>query len=267
MSSVRTERREEQGQCRVCRTPLTITALYCDGQRAPMLMPTCDTCIAEEEALFAKPTGRESEGAAGPQGTVDWLASIGVNTRKHGNATFETFDSSEAPAALRVTRAFVEDVLASQRHDRVRGLYLAGPTGAGKSHLAVAVIHALHEARPALSVIYEPADRLVTRVQDTYGSGTTDAFIEQRKRAGLYVLDDLGREKPTADALRVLATILDEREGAPTVITSNQLPHELGARHEESIEWGRIASRLGDEVYRYVLVAGRDRRFRAEGTA
>lgn len=154
-------------------------------------------------------------------------------------------------------------MISSGRHDRVQGLYLVGEqTGAGKSHLAVAVIRAVYETRSDLSVIFEPADRLVTRVQDTYGSGATDDFIEARAKAALYVLDNLGREKPTMDALRVLVTILDEREGAPTVITSNQLPDELAARHQEGIEWTRIASRLGDHVYSYVRVRGRNRRLR-----
>lgn len=260
MSRGEVEQREEEGACRACNSPLVRPVLYVDGVRVPMLEPTCDACLEEEAAKLARAQLRVTDAKPAPT-VVDWLAGLGVNTRKHGTATLETFDASDAPLALRATREFVEDVVASGRHDRVRGIYLAGPTGSGKSHLAVAALRAIHEARPEVSVLYEPADRLVTRVQDTYGSGGTDSFIEARARAGIYVLDDLGREKPTVDALRVLATILDEREGGPTIITSNQLPHELAARHAEGVDWERVSSRLGDRVYRFVRVKGRDRRF------
>jgi DNA replication protein DnaC len=123
-------------------------------------------------------------------------------------------------------------------------------------------MRAVHQQRPDLSVVFDPADRLITKIQDSYGSGT-DPLIEVRKRAGLYVLDDLGREKDTTDALRTICTILEEREGAPTVITSNALPRALGDRAKDADLWARVASRLGDEVYRYVAVEGRDRRFAA----
>lgn len=260
-STADVEVRTETAQCRMgCGTTLERTVLYrpdpitgdmVAGMRLPV---TCEPCQAvDEQPLGAPPV---------PTTPEDWLASLGVNTRKHGHATIENFDAGDAPSAPKHALRFVEDVTAAGPHDRVRGLFLVSEqTGTGKSHLAVAIMRVVHAERPDISVVFEPADRLVTRVQDSYGSGTTDELIERRARAGLYVLDDLGREKPTNDALRVLCTILDEREGAPTVITSNDLPRSLGARHNDGAMWARVASRLGDEVYRYVAVDGRDRRF------
>lgn len=250
-------------QCRSCSADVPVRAMYVGGIRAPMLRPTCDECLAAEEAAL-EAAGLVAERVDPEAAVRDWLSAHGVNTRKHGHATFETFDPTDSPKALAAARAFAADVIAAGRHDRVKGLYLASKareTGVGKSHLAVAIMRHVHEARPELRIVYEPADRLVIRVQDTYGSGTTDPLIEERASSDLYVLDDLGREKPTTDALRVLQTILDEREGAPTVITSNFLPHELAARHEDGIDWQRVASRLGDAVYDFVYVVGRDRRF------
>lgn len=195
---------------------------------------------------------------------VAWLKAHGVNTRKHGHATIENFDASDAPHAPAEAKRLLTSVLEAGPHAYVQGLYLVSAlTGTGKSHLAVGIMRALYEADPQIPMLYEPADRLVRRVQDSYGKGTTDALIQARADATLYVLDDLGREKATDDALRVLCTILDEREGHPTVITSNALPHELGARYPDESTWARVASRLGDNVYRYVAVDGRDRRFAA----
>lgn len=259
----------EQVDCSRCRTPMQITvmrrAVERDDQgelvwktlRAPAICESCDR--GEAQRNMELPDVEEA---------IDWLAGRGVNTRKHGHATIENFDATEAPRAPEEARRFVDDVTTAARHDRVLSLYLvSSQTGTGKSHLAVAIMRAVHERRRDVSVIYEPADRLVARVQDSYGKGNTDTLIDARARAGLYVLDDLGREKATADALRVLCTVLDEREGAPTVITSNDLPHELGRRYADESTWGRVASRLGDEVYRYVGVDGRDRRFTQKARA
>lgn len=230
----------------------------------------CPDCLAKDDALEAS-LDRSARAPTKPRSIEDWLESIGVNTRKHGHASLDNFDTADSPLAGEACRSFVEDVIASGPHDPVRGVYLAGMNedqpgrtgnGNGKSHLAVGVMRAVRLARPDLSIMFDPADRLVTKVQDSYGTGTTDELIEARKRTGLYVLDDLGREKGTADALRVLCTILDERERAPTVITSNALPEQLAGRYHDEAMWNRVVSRLGDEVYRYVAVRGPDRRRR-----
>lgn len=247
---------QETARCRDCGAEFERHVLIVGPAR--MTVHRCEKCdeaeVDPEVAALRKPA----------QSTEDWLDSIGVNTRKHGSATIENFDASDAPKAPGAAHDFIAEVVASRRHDRVKGLYLVGSAkGTGKTHLAVAIMRAVHEQRPDVGVVFDPADRLITKIQDSYGSGTTDALIEIRRNAGLYVLDDLGREKDSVDALRTLCTILDEREGAPTVITSNNLPRALGDRAKDADLWARVASRLGDEVYRYVAVEGRDRRFAA----
>jgi DNA replication protein DnaC len=219
----------------------------------------CDECQAAEEETFGP-------GPATPKDPRDWLHGLGVNTRKHGDATLDNFDATYTSKALDAARLFVEETVTAGKHDRVRGLYLLHETkGTGKSHLAVAIMRAVHERRPDLPMAYVPVDRFVARVQDSYGTGTTDALIESvARRPHLLVFDDLGREKGTDDALRVLSTVLDEREGAATVITANGTPADLAGRYRDSELWDRVASRLGDLVYRYVAVPGVDRRFMAE---
>ncbi len=274
MSSVEAKAFDVTTACRDCGTELTVVHLHVrDPERseddpgawtpAPMLPVLCAVCEKSD------PLDRVTSRHAPRKSVADWLDARGVNTAMLGHATLENFDPVHAPRALEAARLFVDEVAAAGKHDRVRGLYLYGEgKGNGKSHLAVAIMRAVHGLRPDLSVFFEPADRLIVRVQDSYnGEGRTDELIEARARAGLYVLDDLGREKATADALRVLATIFDERAGRPTAITSNGLPADLGARHGFPDEWGRIESRLGDAVYRFLEVSGPDRRFQAQGSA
>ena len=254
------EIREEPGHCASCGDDVIVCRLYVGGSPAPTLPVVCDKCQAEDVASGAAPRR--------PNDVQDWLHALGVNTRKHGAATLESFDDTHAPKALAAARRFVADTVAAGRHDRVPGLYLVHELkGTGKSHLAVAIMRAVHEARPDVGVVYMPADRLIARVQDSYGTGTTDQLIERLRLAHLLVLDDLGREKGTVDALRTICTVLDEREGAPTVVTANGTPAQLATRYSDEGLWDRVASRLGDEVYRYVAVPGPDRRFRGSEAA
>lgn len=250
--------RTELCPCRSCGDEVETSVLYVDGRRAPSPPVTCDECLEAEEADLARAGLALVESK--PVDVRDRLRAIGVNTRKHGEANLADFDSDGVP--WQAAKEMATATVGAGRHDRVRGLYLVGDVGVGKSHLAVAIMRVVLTEGDGIGVVYDSADRLITKVQDSYGQGTTDELIEKRAAAGLYVLDDLGREKPTADALRVLVTILDEREGAPTVITSNYLPKDLGMRHGNETEWGRVHSRLGDDVYRYVRISGRDRRFR-----
>lgn len=218
-------------------------------------LPTdCPACEAVHE--------RGPQVTADPEASMlDWLDGLGVNTKKHGRATIENFDATHAPQAPVFAGRFVEDALAAGRHDRVDGLYFVGPPGTGKSHLGVAILREVHARRPAVSVAYVAVDRLVARVQDSYNSGATDQLIEALKRPHVLLLDDLGREKATPDALRILCTVLDEREGSATIITANYMPDQLVLRHRDTREWARVESRLGDRVYRFVPVDGPDRRF------
>lgn len=191
------------------------------------------------------------------------LSKIGINVRRHGEATLDNFEPVGSGASKAVQH-FVEDVKEAGTWSNVIGLNLIGPTGTGKTHLAVAAIRLLLASGiPPHRILFDRASRLITEIQDTYGTGQTAKVLKKREEALLWVLDDLGAEKATADALRILHDLLDAREGHPNIITSNLTPTELGKRFGAEDGWVRIASRLGSRNFRAIKVEGRDRRFAA----
>lgn len=190
------------------------------------------------------------------------LAELGVNVREHGRSTLDSWDTSLAGSEpVEAAREFVGQTREAGPYDPVRGLYLHGTTGNGKTALAVAVMRELLLDPEWISswIVFDRADALIREVQDTYGSDRrTGAVVERRLNAVVWVLDDLGTEKVSDDVARVLTEIISRRALWPTVITSNLSPTEYEDRHDGLV---RLGSRLGPAYFRAIEVVGRDRRY------
>lgn len=261
---------EETHPCHAgCGAEITFQRTYLEGK--PLGPPlTCDACLAKREAEEEQ---RRSEARSAAQREVrerrqkmilGLLDEAGASPWEHGRATLANFDPSEAgPEPLEAAKEFVRSVLTAEEYDPVPGLYLAGPTGCGKSHLATAIARALildPRIDPG-TIVFDPADVLVSRIRSLYGGkGDVDAFLRRREKARVWILDDLGREPPHPDVVGHLTMLISQRSNRGTVITGNLLPDQYEGRHPDL---GRIGSRLGAAYFRTVKVDGRDRRFDA----
>jgi DNA replication protein DnaC len=195
---------------------------------------------------------------------LELLHEITGNAAACRHMTLDSFDpSGSGQAPLSAARDFVREVLeAPDDYPAVRGLYFHGDTGPGKTHLAVGVVQALL-AEPRIrpeEIVFDRADELILRIQATYGTRESvfQAVLDRRFDAKLWVLDDLGTERPTDESARYLTLLLARRELRPTLITSNLHPTELAKRFTE---FNRAESRFGPRYFRVLPVAGRDRRF------
>lgn len=187
------------------------------------------------------------------------MDAIGINVRRHGHLRLDDLDPHVAAAGSE----FVRSALASGKWREVNGLYVYGPTGTGKSQLVVSVVRALLEAGwHERGIIYDRGRAMITQLQDCYGKSTVDAFSERRRRARLWVYEDVGTEKLTPDAFRVLEDIIDRREGHPTLMTSNLSRRKMAERWRDvSPGWERLLSRLAP--FQVVQVKGKDKRLQA----
>ena len=137
----------------------------------------------------------------------------------------------------------------------LKGLYLHGNFGCGKTYLIAAMFNELAKDKIKSVIIYYP--EYLRSLKASYSSSSSDEFknkFNEVKYAKLLLIDDLGAEAVTAWSRdEVLGTILQYRmqENLPTFITSNlnlkQLEDHLSVttnNKSERVKAGRIIERI-----------------------
>jgi len=176
------------GQCRSCRSSLDRIGVDADGVHA-----AAERRKAVEIALAR--AGLEPE---------------------HQHMTLDTW---RAPKDF-TQRAVIDSAAAGKAN-----LFLFGPTGTGKTHLAVGILRRRIEATGASGYL-RIVPELMLRLRAAVKSGDDAAIIYELTSApaGL-VLDDLGVERPSRYALEALYLIVDRwarRGRTGLIVTSNR---------------------------------------------
>ncbi len=145
--------------------------------------------------------------------------------------TLEEFDfdfqSSIDPAAIRElgTMRFVHNA---------ENAILLGPTGVGKTHLAIAL--GIEAARAGISVTFVTATQALAKLKQASDRGILERALRNLCRSKLLIMDELGYHPLDREAAHLFFRIVENRyERASTVFTSNKVYSE----------WGEV---LGDPV-------------------
>ena len=154
-----------------------------------------------------------------------------------------------------------------------QGLLLIGPSGVGKTHLAVAVLRELVEERGAVGLFAEFND-LLRRIQETFDRRSQTPswdVLRPALDADVLLLDDLGATRMTPWMRDTLALIINERYNHRRLILATTNQEEAPAPGRESLAdriGERLASRLaemcmtarleGDDYRRKAIRAGID---------
>ena len=134
--------------------------------------------------------------------------------------TWTTQHSQSLKNAKLLTQGFVRDYPGSAE----KGLLLMGPSGVGKTHLAVASLKEL--IRGGHAGLFCDYRELLKEIQASYNpasESTEMSILEPIRTVEVLVLDDLGASKPSAWVLDIIALVLNARynDRRVTILTTN----------------------------------------------
>jgi DNA replication protein DnaC len=156
------------------------------------------------------------------------------------------YENERLKRAVKAAQQFAESFPVVER-----GLFLDGPPGIGKTHIAVAILKRVIQRIGARGLFYDTRE-LLRIIRSTFNPVTRTAemdVLQPVMQAELLVLDDLGAEKTSEWVEETMNLIVNTRynERRPTIFTSNyeDLPDEEGDPQSLKARVGfRIHSRL-----------------------
>jgi len=236
---------KSMNKCSLCKAPITFEEVQrSSSQNLPLFCKTHlekhhhDTLNARKLHLITH--------------IQDILSRKGVPPR-YINCSFSNFKVPPGRAsALTSARTVATSPLHSQ------GIFLTGPNGTGKTHLAVSILRqTLLRYTDSCRFIKIPL--LLFEVKQAFKSNSYDSedlLIKRFLNYDLLVLDEIGVEKATPWALQTLYLIIDGRSThlKKTVFTSNLTLQDI----EDNLD-ARFASRIV-EMCKVVKVDGPDYR-------
>lgn len=161
--------------------------------------------------------------------------------------SFKDYDHTGNEKAVLSAKALVRD-------KKSKGVMLYGPSGVGKTHLAIAVLN--NRLILGGSVVYATAPELFQAAGASYSDGNHEQLINLLCETELLLLDDLGTEKMSESRMEDLFIIVNTRVnyGRQMIVTTNKDKQEIVRRYGS-----RIASRL-EELCEWHELTGEDRR-------
>jgi DNA replication protein DnaC len=168
---------------------------------------------------------------------------LSLRLRRSGLDPTKTLESFDWQFNHSINRQQIYDLATCAFVERAEGVWILGPTGVGKSHLAQALGH--EAARRGHDVLYVKATVLLQHL----GGGRADGTYERRLlgylRPEVLILDDFGLKPMRPPASEDLYEVIDGRyQKSATVLTTNRAVNEWPELFDQPILASAAIDRL-----------------------
>lgn len=147
------------------------------------------------------------------------LATRLKGARLRQNAVLEDLDTK---ASRGIDRPLLASLATCQWVKKRHNLLITGATGVGKTWLSCAMSH--NACRQGITVVYHRLPALMQDLDLARHDGRYKKIMRSLAKAELLILDDLGIAPLSAEQLRDLLEIIDERYQKGSILITSQLP-------------------------------------------
>lgn len=174
------------------------------------------------------------------------------------NKTLEAFDFGFNP---NINRQQIYDLATCAFVERAEGLFLCGPAGVGKSHLAQALGH--EAARRGYDVLFTRTSAMLAQLHGGRADGTYERRLATYQRPDVLILDDFGLKPMRPPAAEDLYEIIEARysRGA-MILTTNRAFNEWPELFDNPVLASAALDRLAHGATQLVITGDS---FRAKG--
>jgi DNA replication protein DnaC len=162
------------------------------------------------------------------------------SARLRQNAVLEDLDTK---ANRGIDRALLASLSTCQWIKKNHNFLITGPTGIGKTWLSCALSHTA--CRLGITVVYHRLPVLMQDLELARNDGRYSKIIRSIAKAELLILDDWGIAPMSAEHLRDLLEIIDERYHKASTLITSQLPI---ANWHESLSDPTMADAILDRI-------------------
>lgn len=162
----------------------------------------------------------------------------------------------KASILLHDVKVFVKELIEDNKY--VKGLFITGPIGSGKTHLVSAIFNELKKKNVDVEFFVVP-DLLEQGKADMFNENSGRDVFAKAKKANVLILDDLGAHNYTPWIINQLYSLINYRLNnmLTTIITTNLNLEDIDYRLDE-----RIASRILELCSIYNLNVDTDIRYK-----
>ena len=171
------------------------------------------------------------------------------NAKLEANQTLENFDFTFNPS---INAAQIRQLATGSFIEKAENVFLVGPTGTGKTHLAKALGHAA--CRNYLTVGFYNFHELFTMLSQAELTNKLNKLLKNIIKYNLLIIDDFAFRKIDQKSAEYLYAITDARYGTGSVIlTSNRSMSDWAGIFPDPIMANALMDRLCHNAHQIII--------------